>query len=101
MGHSGSTSSAPSEGGLSSGTCCDQLRHSIAPNPLAASGRILRELTLEEPIRYGVGDPVEKWLNDLLCLECTSATASSTAPAKESCPHPSACDLYVESEHAL
>lgn len=32
-------------------------------------GRVLRELTLETPIRYAVKDPIEKWLNALLCLD--------------------------------
>ena len=34
-------------------------------------GSILKEIELEEPIRYGVNDPIEKWLNDLLCLDAT------------------------------
>ncbi len=35
------------------------------------SGRSLKEITLSEPIRYTQGDPVEKWLNTLLCLDAT------------------------------
>jgi N-acetyltransferase 10 len=31
--------------------------------------RSLTEISLEEPIRYGNNDPVERWLNDLLCLD--------------------------------
>lgn len=31
--------------------------------------RLLKEITLEESIRYATGDPVEVWLNQLLCLE--------------------------------
>ena len=34
---------------------------------------MLREITLEEPIRYAQGDPIEKWLNDLLCLDCAAS----------------------------
>ena len=34
-------------------------------------GRFLKEVSLDEPIRYGNSDPIEKWLNDLLCLDCT------------------------------
>jgi N-acetyltransferase 10 len=30
---------------------------------------MLTELTLETPIRYSASDPVEKWLNNLLCLD--------------------------------
>ena len=36
----------------------------------AASGKTLHELQLNESIRYAPGDEVEKWLNDLLCLNC-------------------------------
>ncbi|EGD74543.1 hypothetical protein PTSG_05907 [Salpingoeca rosetta] len=49
----------------------------------------LRELTLDIPIRYAANDPVEAWLNGLLCLDSTIAPPSAGA-----CPHPSACDLY-------
>ncbi|OWF43305.1 N-acetyltransferase 10 [Mizuhopecten yessoensis] len=38
----------------------------------SASGRVLHEVVLNESIRYANGDPVEKWLNDLLCLDATS-----------------------------
>jgi N-acetyltransferase 10 len=34
-------------------------------------GRLLKEVTLSEPIRYAQGDAVEKWLNTLLCLDAT------------------------------
>ena len=34
-------------------------------------GRQLKEVQLDEPIRYGSNDPIEKWLNDLLCLDAT------------------------------
>lgn len=36
------------------------------------SGRSLREVSLEEPIRYGKGDHVEKWLYRLLCLDAST-----------------------------
>lgn len=36
-----------------------------------SAGRLLKEVTLDEPIRYGNNDPIEKWLNDLLCLKAT------------------------------
>ena len=35
--------------------------------------RNLKEVVLDEPIRYAPGDPVEKWLNKLLCLDVTLA----------------------------
>lgn len=33
------------------------------------TNRTLTEITLAVPIRYSVNDPVEKWLNQLLCLD--------------------------------
>lgn len=33
--------------------------------------RSLLEVQLDEPIRYGPNDHVEKWLNGLLCLDAT------------------------------
>jgi len=36
-----------------------------------SGSRSLREVTLSEPIRYNKGDAVEKWLNNLLCLDAT------------------------------
>jgi N-acetyltransferase 10 len=36
------------------------------------TGRMLKEISLDEPIRYGINDPIEKWLNELLCLNATS-----------------------------
>ncbi|GAB6021233.1 N-acetyltransferase 10 [Chamberlinius hualienensis] len=35
------------------------------------TGRTLQELQLNESIRYKNGDPVESWLNSLLCLDAT------------------------------
>lgn len=53
-------------------------------------GRVFREVTLADPIRYAPGDSVESWLNGLLCLD-----ASVVKPISSVVPHPSACDLYV------
>ncbi|KAF8570268.1 hypothetical protein P879_03166 [Paragonimus westermani] len=36
----------------------------------ANTSRVLYEVTLNEAIRYANGDPVEAWLNELLCLDC-------------------------------
>lgn len=55
-----------------------------------SGSRSLREITLSEPIRYAAGDPVEKWLNKLLCLDAT-LPRSRTDP--QGCPHPSQCQL--------
>jgi len=43
---------------------------------LVNPGRTLLEVELEEPIRYGKHDPVEKWLNHLLCLDATQNVES-------------------------
>ncbi|OXB63228.1 hypothetical protein ASZ78_006517 [Callipepla squamata] len=56
-----------------------------------ASARTLHEVSLHESIRYAPGDPVEKWLNDLLCLDCLSITRIISG-----CPLPEACDLASE-----
>ena len=58
------------------------------PTKKNAAGRVLREIKLEEPIRYSAGDNVETWLNQLLCLDATLAPKSQGG-----CPHPSECEL--------
>jgi len=60
------------------------------------AGRTLREVTLNEPIRYAEGDPIERWLNALLCLD-----AANQLPTVRGCPHPSECDLYWVDRDAL
>lgn len=53
------------------------------------SGRNLRELQLVEPIRYSLNDPIESWMNRLLCLDATTVPSILTG-----CPHPNDCQLY-------
>ena len=53
-----------------------------------AGGRVLKEVVLEEPIRYAAGDPVERWLYDLLCLD-----SASVKRAVGGCPPPQDCQL--------
>ncbi|WFD35103.1 N-acetyltransferase 10 [Malassezia cuniculi] len=72
-----------------------QLRDSAARGGSDASGRALREVELSEPIRYAEGDPVEAWLNKLLCLDAT------ITPAVKGCPHPSACELFMVNRDTL
>ncbi|KAJ1946835.1 N-acetyltransferase 10 [Kickxella alabastrina] len=62
----------------------------------SSGGRTLREVTLDEPIRYAEGDTTEKWLNKLLCLDATIAPK-----AVGGCPHPSECELYWINRDAL
>ena len=52
-------------------------------------GRVLHEVTLNESIRYADKDPVEKWLNNLLCLDATDVPRITSG-----CPLPELCDLY-------
>uniref|UniRef100_A0A8C2D424 RNA cytidine acetyltransferase n=1 Tax=Cyprinus carpio TaxID=7962 RepID=A0A8C2D424_CYPCA len=61
-----------------------------------AAARTLHEVTLHESIRYGQGDPVEKWLNDLLCLDCLSVPRIISG-----CPLPQTCDLYYVNRDTL
>ncbi|KAH7321309.1 GNAT acetyltransferase 2-domain-containing protein [Stachybotrys elegans] len=60
--------------------------------------RKLREITLSEPIRYGQGDSVEKWLNKLLCLDATLPRAKSSI---NGCPDPSQCELLHVNRDSL
>lgn len=64
-----------------------------------ASGKVLHELQLNESIRYANGDPIEKWLNDLLCLNCNQLTLQTSL--KTGCPVPEACDLYYVDRDTL
>ena len=85
--------------GSSAGSAVDAAAIAAAQGGVSDSGlaqRTLREVTLEEPIRYARGDPIEKWLNDVLCLDATSHT-----PPITSCPHPSECTLYWVDRDAL
>ena len=78
--------SADSGGAVSSGTSA------------AVSGRVFRDVTLDEPIRYGAGDKIESWLNGLLCLDANNHIPRIIS----SCPHPSECELfYVERDTLL
>ena len=63
------------------------------------SGRDLREVVLDEPIRYAPGDPVEKWLNKLLCLDVSLSRNSKFAT--KGCPHPSQCNLFYVNRDTL
>ncbi|KAJ2777518.1 N-acetyltransferase 10 [Coemansia interrupta] len=67
----------------------------------AAGGRALREVSLDEPIRYAAGDATERWLHRLLCLDATVAPRAGPASAAGGCPHPSACELYWVNRDAL
>lgn len=81
----------------------DQLRQQSAVTGVSAtstggsiSGRTLREVTLEEPIRYAAGDPVERWLHGLLCLDAANIKRVGTG-----CPPPQNCELYYVNRDTL
>jgi N-acetyltransferase 10 len=59
-------------------------------------GRTLREVLLSEPIRYAAGDPIEGWLNDLLCLDATTPYRLAGR-----LPAPSECELFAVDRDAL
>ncbi|KAF8424648.1 N-acetyltransferase [Tirmania nivea] len=65
---------------------------------VAYGGRALRETVLSEPIRYAPGDPVETWLNKLLCLD---VTLPSNRVAINGTPDPAKCDLYAVNRDTL
>lgn len=75
-------------------------KKSIAGHSNTPKTRTLREIKLETPIRYGAGDKIEKWLNNLLCLDATISSKSAIAAA-QGCPHPSTCELYYVSRDTL
>ncbi|KAJ6228927.1 RNA cytidine acetyltransferase [Anaeramoeba flamelloides] len=58
--------------------------------------RDLKEVELQDPIRYSVNDPIEKWLNDLLCLDAVVPERSGTK-----CPVPESCELYYVNRDTL
>ncbi|KAF7347248.1 RNA cytidine acetyltransferase [Mycena venus] len=63
----------------------------------APKARTLRELKLTTPIRYGVGDRIEKWLYNVLCLNASAASSSS----HRGTPHPSTCTLFYVNRDTL
>jgi N-acetyltransferase 10 len=58
----------------------------------------LREIELSTPIRYAEGDGIERWMNNLLCLDCGS---SSHLKLSGGAPAPSDCELYSVDRDAL
>jgi N-acetyltransferase 10 len=71
--------------------------HQKAGTKGKGSLRSLLEVQLDEPIRYGPNDPIEKWLNNLLCLDATNED-----PTLEwGFPHPSQTELYFVNRDTL
>lgn len=63
----------------------------------APKARTLREITLTTPIRYAANDKIEKWLNQLLCLDASVIPKTLSS----GCPHPSTCELFYVSRDTL
>nr|XP_057943861.1 RNA cytidine acetyltransferase isoform X2 [Doryrhamphus excisus] len=61
-----------------------------------AAARTLHEVSLHESIRYAPGDAVEKWLNELLCLDCLNIPRLVSG-----CALPQTCDLYYVNRDTL
>ncbi|CAN3374470.1 hypothetical protein DIURU_000655 [Diutina rugosa] len=61
-----------------------------------AQHRQLKEVVLDEPIRYAPGDPMEKWLNRLLCLDATLDKLKLPRM-----PHPNECNLFFVNRDTL
>ncbi|KAJ4715525.1 RNA cytidine acetyltransferase [Melia azedarach] len=59
-------------------------------------GRLFKKIELSESIRYSPGDPIESWLNALLCLDVTNSI-----PNISRLPPPSECDLYYVNRDTL
>ncbi|KAG0669940.1 killer toxin resistant protein [Maudiozyma exigua] len=65
----------------------------------SVGARTLKEIVLDEPIRYADGDAVEKWLNKLLCLDVT--LIKNPRFAANGTPHPSECNLFIVNRDTL
>ncbi|KAK4790574.1 hypothetical protein SAY86_017878 [Trapa natans] len=60
------------------------------------SGRLFKKIELNESIRYASGDPIESWLNNLLCLD-----VANYIPNINRLPPPGECDLYYVNRDTL
>ncbi|KAL9256438.1 RNA cytidine acetyltransferase 1-like protein [Drosera capensis] len=60
------------------------------------SGRFFKKIELTESIRYASGDPIESWLNELLCLD-----VANSIPNVSRWPPVSDCDLYYVNRDTL
>ena len=61
-----------------------------------SKGRLFKECTLVEPIRYALNDKVETWLNKLLCLD-----ASNTLNRLTNLPKLEECELFFINRDTL
>lgn len=91
---------------------------------LCPVGREFKKIELNESIRYAPGDPIESWLNGLLCLDASNSIPNISRlvfPLPFECwsvvvlnflllvnfvvisrlPHPKECDLYYINRDTL
>lgn len=61
-----------------------------------SSGKMVQDLPMEIPIRYGLSDPIETWLHSLLCLDITDQTGLVNSP-----PNLDQCKLYIVNKETL
>ncbi|VAI08813.1 unnamed protein product [Triticum turgidum subsp. durum] len=61
-----------------------------------SSSRLFKKIELNESIRYASGDPIETWLNELLCLDL-----ANSIPNISRLPHPEHCQLYYVNRDTL
>lgn len=73
-----------------------QSQVSIQNNDDPHSGNFFKKVELHESIRYASSDPIESWLNGLLCLD-----VANYIPNISRMPHPSECDLYYVNRDTL
>jgi N-acetyltransferase 10 len=60
------------------------------------SSRLFKKIDLNESIRYASGDPIETWLNELLCLDL-----ANSIPNISRLPAPKECQLYYVNRDTL
>ncbi|XP_051183316.1 RNA cytidine acetyltransferase 1 [Lolium perenne] len=60
------------------------------------SSRLFKKIDLNESIRYASGDPIETWLNELLCLDL-----ANSIPNISRLPAPKECELYYVNRDTL
>jgi N-acetyltransferase 10 len=63
----------------------------------AGGGRVLREITLQTPIRYAENDAIESWLHEVLCLDIENSSQRLVCGT----PAPEDCNLYFVDRDAL
>ena len=82
----------------------EQSRSGLKPSDQSTSqptsNRKLKEITLSTSIRYSSGDPVEKWLNKVLCLDATLPRRSSSLNTHGT-PDPQSCQLLAVNRDTL